>query len=253
MRALWERSAEELRTLPLPAKLAASQILSRLRVWDLATASRVDHFVANSNVTQNRIARHYRRSSVIVNPPIDIDRFTVSGTSDLKGDGYYLVASRAVPYKRVEIAVEAARSVGRRVIVVGGIHKNLPNDPSVVMVGIVDDARLIRLMRNARALLFPQYEDFGMTPLEMNACGKPVIVYGAGGATETVIDGKTGILVPEQSVEAFADGIRRLESLDFNPITLRLHAESFSQANFIERIRSVVFEAWERRFELAGN
>ena len=104
-------------------------------------------------------------------------------------------------------------------------------------------------VRGARALLFPQYEDFGMTPLEMNACGRPVIAFGAGGATETVLDGKTGILVPDQTVEAFATGIRRAEELHFNAVELRKHAELFSRHIFIDQLRTIVYDAWNRRFE----
>jgi len=199
---------------------------------------------------QNRIAKHYGRPSIVLNPPIDTELFTpdpAAAPSD--ANGYYLIASRAVPYKRVDIAVEAARSVGRRVIVVGGVHKDLPDDPAVITLGVVDDARLIGLMRGARALLFPQYEDFGMTPLEMNACGRPVIAFGAGGATETVLDGKTGILVPDQTVEAFATGIRRAEELHFNAVELRKHAELFSRHIFIDQLRTIVYDAWNRRFE----
>jgi glycosyltransferase involved in cell wall biosynthesis len=249
MRALWERSAAELQTLAPLARPAASLLLARLRVWDLAAASRVDTFVANSAVTQARIAKHYRRSSTVLHPPIDVARFTPSNgvARSVDTEPYYLVASRAVPYKRVDVAVAAALAAGRRVIVAGGEHPGLPNDPNVVALGVVDDARLIDLMRGARALLFPQYEDFGMTPLEMNACGTPTIAYGAGGALETVVDGETGVLVPEQTVEAFVAGIRRAESLRFDPAVLRTHAESFSQARFIERLRAIVDEAWDRR------
>jgi glycosyltransferase involved in cell wall biosynthesis len=250
MRALWERSAAELSIFPPPLRLLAGAVLGRLRVWDVSSTSRVDQFVANSRVTQNRIAKHYGRPSIVLNPPIDTELFTpdpAAAPSD--ANGYYLIASRAVPYKRVDIAVEAARSVGRRVIVVGGVHKDLPDDPAVITLGVVDDARLIGLMRGARALLFPQYEDFGMTPLEMNACGRPVIAFGAGGATETVLDGKTGILVPDQTVEAFATGIRRAEELHFNAVELRKHAELFSRHIFIDQLRTIVYDAWNRRFE----
>jgi glycosyltransferase involved in cell wall biosynthesis len=253
MRALWERSAAELTTLPPALRLVAGAVLSRLRVWDVSSTSRVDQFVANSRVTQNRIAKHYGRASIVLNPPIDTERFTPeAGGAPLESNGYYLVASRAVPYKRVDIAVAAARSVGRRVVVVGGAHKNLPDDPAVITLGVVDDSRLIGLMRGARALLFPQYEDFGMTLLEMNACGRPVIAFGAGGAAEIVVDGKTGVLVPDQTVEAFVTGIRRAEELHFNPLELRGHAESFSRSIFIERLRAIVLDAWNRRFESAG-
>jgi glycosyltransferase involved in cell wall biosynthesis len=130
------------------------------------------------------------------------------------------------------------------VIVVGGSHSNIAPGDGIEIRGIVDDATLLDLMRGARALLFPQYEDFGMTPLEMNACGRPTIAYGAGGALETIIDGVTGILVPSQSAAAFADGIRRFESLTFDTDVLRQHAERFSRASFIVGLRDFVRDTW---------
>jgi glycosyltransferase involved in cell wall biosynthesis len=244
MRALWERPAAELATLPRMLRPFASAALGRLRVWDFATASRVDAFLANSVVTQRRISRHYRRESSIMHPPIDVERFTPSPEQSDYQAPYYLVASRAVAYKRVDIAVAAARILGRRLVVVGGNHTGIPAGADVEMLGIVDDAKLLELMRGARALLFPQYEDFGMTPLEMNACGRPVIAYGAGGALETVIDGKTGVLVPEQSVDAFVEGIRRFEGMTFDPTEIRTYAEKFSRRLFIDELRRFVDERW---------
>ena len=251
MRALWERPVAELATLPSMLRPFAAAALGRLRVWDFATASRVDSYLANSVVTQRRIARHYRRESTIMHPPIDIERFTPSPVQFNGQTPYYLVASRAVPYKRVDIAVAAARILGRRLVVVGGNHTGIAAGAGVEMLGIVDDAKLLELMRGARALLFPQYEDFGMTPLEMNACGRPVIAYGAGGALETVIDGKTGVLVPEQSVDAFVEGIRRFEGMTFDPIEIRAYAEKFSRVLFIDELRRFVDEQWnECAFEV---
>lgn len=247
MRALWERPAAELASLPGGLRPFAAAALGRLRVWDAATSSRVDSYLANSVVTQRRIARHYRRESTIMHPPIDVDRFTPSPTYSNGQVPYYLLASRAVPYKRVDIAVAAARILGRRLVVVGGNHTGITAGDGVEVLGIVDDAKLLELMRGARALLFPQYEDFGMTPLEMNACGRPVIAYGAGGALETVVDGKTGVLVPEQSVEAFVEGIRRFEGMSFDPIEIRAYAEKFSRGTFIDELRLFVEARWSER------
>ncbi len=243
MRVLWERSAEELRTLPAPVRPLAAAYLSRLRVWDYAAAGRVDTFVANSTVTKNRIAKHYHRESTLLAPPIDIERFTPATSADGAG-GYYLVAARNVPYKRVDIAVAAAKIAGVPLVVCGGDHPSAQNVPGVRSLGIVDDHQLRTLMREARALLFPQLEDFGMTPLEMNACGRPTIAYGAGGALETVIGGETGILVSEQTPEAFAAAIHRFETMRFAPEVLRAHAERFSRSAFIENMRAIVLDSW---------
>ena len=239
MRALWERTHEELGTLPGFARPLAAAMFGLLRMWDAASASRVDHFVANSRTTRRRIRKHYGRDADVVYPPIDISRFR-PGASREPGD-YYLVASRLVPYKRVDIAVEAARIAGRRLIVVGdgpGRAQCIAGGADVR--GHVSETELIDLMRGARALLFPQHEDFGMTAVEMMACGRPVIAYGRGGAAETVIDGRTGVLVHQQTPEAFAAAIERLETLHIRPEDCRSRAENFSEERFARELHDIV-------------
>lgn len=241
MRALWERPREELATLPPLFRPAAASLFRKLRVWDIASLPRVDFFLANSRTTQQRIRKHYGRDSQIVYPPIDIDRFTPNG--EAPGD-YYLVASRLVPYKRVEVAFEAARIAGRRLVIVGeGPGRAALSARGAELRGHVSDPELIELMRGARALIFPQVEDLGMTPLEMMACGRPVIAFGDGGATETVLDGQTGLLVDEQTPQAFAEAIRRFESIEFTPQACRSWAEQFSPERFQTSLRAAVSAA----------
>ncbi|MGH7706368.1 MAG: glycosyltransferase [Vulcanimicrobiaceae bacterium] len=248
MRALWERPHDELAAIAAPLRPFAERLLSRLRAWDLATAARVDRFVANSATTQRRIRAHYGRDSAIVYPPIDTDRFTPGG----EAQDYYLVASRLVPYKRIDVALAAAAMLGRRVLVAGsaGEDRRLAM-PGVELLGHVDDDRLVALMRGARGLLFPQYEDFGMTPVEMMACGRPVVAYGRGGALETVIDGVTGVLADDQTPLAFASAMRRLESQSWSSERIRRHAERFSKARFNDGLAQIVARAWAQRDEPA--
>lgn len=235
MRALWERPHEEIAALPGALRPAARLLFGRLREWDISTTSRVDQYVANSTTTQKRIRRHWRRESTILYPPIDVDLFTPGGeVSD-----YYLIASRPVAYKHIDIGITAARRLGRRVIVVGGAPRG-PRAEGVEYRGYVSDAELVVLMRGARALLFPQHEDFGMTPLEVNACGRPVVAYGSGGALETVIDGITGTLSAEQDIVSFTAAIARSELLTFEPLRLRAHAEAFARPRFVAALRSLV-------------
>ncbi len=243
MRALWERSVAELHTLPPPLRPPVAALFSHLRVWDVVTASRVQHFVANSRTTQRRIATYYRRESEILYPAIETDKFTPGGEV---GD-YYLVASRPVPYKRVDIAVDATQRLGRKLVVVGGLHAMKRVPPHVTALGHVSDATLRDLMRGTRGLLFPQYEDFGMTPLEVNACGRPVVAYGAGGALDTVVDGETGVLAAQQSVASFVEAIERFERTTFDSERIRQHALRFSRRHFIDRIREIVAVAWAER------
>jgi glycosyltransferase involved in cell wall biosynthesis len=185
-------------------------------------------------VTRTRIAKHYGRSSTVLYPPIDVAKFTPGGT---KSD-YYVVVARPVPYKRIDIAVEAARRMRRRLIVIGGDH--VKTDESVEYVGRVSDERLVDYLRGARGFLSPQEEDFGMALLEASACGTPAVAYRAGGAAETVLDGVTGVFAIEQSVESFVDAINRFECREFDPRQLRRHAESFSKDRFKDAVYRIV-------------
>jgi glycosyltransferase involved in cell wall biosynthesis len=238
MRSLWELPHDEIERAPAMLRPFVKQLLHGLRNWDFNTASRVDQFVANSAITAGRIAKHYRRESVVVHPPIDTERFTPGqGTV---GD-YYLVAARNVPYKRIDLAIAAADKLGRKLIIAGdGTDQLATSSPNVTFLGKVSEAKLLKLMREARALLFPQHEDFGMTVLEMNACGRPVIAYGKGGALETIIDGKTGIIFEEQTVYGLADAMLRSERITFDPVAIRRHAERFSKERFTTSLRRIV-------------
>ena len=251
MRALWERPFEELRTLPTPARPIAAALLRQLRTWDYVSAARVDEFLVNSETTRARVAKHYGRESTVLHPPIDVDRFAPSDDDGGNGAGdYYLVASRLVPYKRVDLAVSATAALGRQLIVVGagpGIADL--RAPHVTYKGHVSDAELVTLMQRARAMIFPAFEDFGMAPVEMMACGRPVVAFGRGGACETVVDGVTGILAPDQTVDAFVEAILRLERTHFVSARIRAHAEGFSRGRYIAALRRFAFEGYARMAE----
>lgn len=246
MRALWERSFDEIHSLPGFARPFATASLRSLRAWDYATAARVDTFIANGSTTQRRIAKHYGRESTVLHPPIDVERFRPGGEPEA-GD-YYLVASRLVPYKRVDLAVAATGALGRRLVVVGGGsgESAVRGAAHVDYRGHVSDRELLELMRGARALIFPAYEDFGMAPVEMMACGRPVVAYGAGGVSETVIGGVTGVFAADQSVAAFVDALERFERTAFDRGRIRAHAETFSQQRFQDALRSLVSDAFQR-------
>jgi glycosyltransferase involved in cell wall biosynthesis len=245
MRALWERPFAELRSVSPLVRPFAAETMRRLRIWDYVTAARVDVFLANSRTTQSRIAKHYRRESIVVNPPIDIDRFT-PGNDAGEGD-YYLVVSRLVPYKRVDLAIAATAALGRRLVIAGGgpDQRVLAGAAHVDYRGHISDEELLHLMRGARAMIFPANEDFGMAPVEMMACGKPVVAYGAGGAAETVIDGVTGVFAEQQTVAAFVDALERFERTTFDRARIRAHAESYSERRFQATLRAHVDAAFE--------
>jgi len=205
-----------------------------LRMWDVATADRVDHYIANSENVRRRIQRHYRREAKVIWAPVDTQRLRLSE----KADDYYLVVSALVPYKRVDLAIAAAAKLGRRLVVVGTGPERAALErgagPGVQFLGWQSDEQVRDWYAGCRALLFPGEEDFGIVPLEAQACGKPVVAFGRGGALETVVDGETGVFFNEQTVEALAAAMTRLERERerFVPARIRAHALKFDRAEF---------------------
>ena len=238
-RYLWDQYHELTRGArgkPLVA-LAASW----LRMWDRLAADRVDLFVANSETVAARIRRYYGREPVIVYPPVDTRRVRPDG---LPPDDFLLVVARLVPNKRVDLAVQAATRLGRRLVVVGDGPERRRLErmagASVQFVGARPDAEVARLYARARAFVFPGLDDFGIAPVEAQAAGRPVVAYGRGGATETVADGVTGLFFAEQTVDAVVDALERLDRQRFDPADCRRSAERFDAAVFRRRMREVV-------------
>jgi glycosyltransferase involved in cell wall biosynthesis len=247
MRALWERTHAEINGMPGFMAGSIRRFFTELRLWDYIAAARVDQFIANSTITRRRIAAFYRRDAVVITPPIETERFTVGNVP--AGD-YYLVASRNVPYKKIDLAIAAAEQLGRRLIVMGeGTDKLTSSSPLIEFRGKVSGDEFLNLMRGAKALLAPQIEDFGMSILEANACGRPVIALARGGALETLIDGHTGVLFEEQTVESLTDAIIRFERTAFDTAAIRRNAERFSQERFIANVRELVLRVHNERLQ----
>ncbi len=220
-------------------RAALGAVRPYLKQFDLRTASGPDRLIANSRTVQQRIRNVWSRASEVIHPPVDTEFFTPSS----RGPGdYYLIVSPLEPYKRVDLALEAFRGLQRRLVAVGGgtLERQLRTiaGPNVELAGHVSDERLRELYRNCRALLFPTNEDFGLTPLEAQACGRPVVAYGDGGATETVADGETGVLFNPQTPEGLRDAIARFESMRFDPSHCRQHSLAFSAARFRARMEA---------------
>ncbi len=236
-----------------PVRLLMPPVAAVLRRWDRATAARVHHFVAISRFVADRIARCYGRAAEVIYPPVDVQRFRLS---DESGE-FYLIVSALTPYKRVDLAVEAANRLGFRLLVVGSgpEERRLKAlaGPTVEFLGWRSDQEVAELYGRCRALLFPGIEDFGIVPLEAMASGKPAIAFGRGGVLETVVpwepgnDATTGFLFAEQTVDALVDAVRRFEANGhrLNPKTLRAHAEAFDRPLFKERIAAWVARRWE--------
>jgi glycosyltransferase involved in cell wall biosynthesis len=223
------------------ATLGLRRYMRRLARWDAETAARVDRFVANSHHVAARIRRYYNRVASVVHPPVDTAFFTPDGRSS---DNYLLVVSALVPYKRLDLAIAAAQAAGLPLRIVGrgpelGRLRRLAG-PDVAFLGSLTNEEIRELYRHAAALLLPGEEDFGMVPVEAQACGCPVLALARGGALETVVDGVTGVLVDESSVSAFADGIARVRRLQVDVAALRANAERFSEAAFLSGMTETV-------------
>lgn len=222
----------------------ASPALSYIRLWDYFASQRVDTYLTISRYVARRIHKYYRRTAVVIPPPVDVRRFAVHEDDD----GYYLIVSRLVPYKRVDVAIAACERLGRKLVIVG----TGPEEEElrrcagslVTFLGFVPDNRLVELYAGARALLFPQEEDFGITPLEAAASGKPTIAYRAGGALETVIDGITGVFFDRQTAEALATAIAACERHVWDAALIRHQAERFRREIFLRRMAEVVHNQW---------
>lgn len=223
----------------------ASQLYrSYLRMWDKLAADRVDYFIANSQFVARRIKKYYHRDSVVINPPVDINRFSISPEV---GD-YYLIVSRLRPYKKVDIAVQAFNRLGLPLYIIGYGEEEerlkAMAKPNIKFLGNVSDQEVVKYISRCKAFINPQEEDFGITIIEAMAAGRPVIAYAAGGAMETVIPGQTGVLFDEQSWEALSDTVIHFNSSEFDPKIIRQHAEQYDTIHFNERIRSFIERSW---------
>lgn len=222
-----------------------SPMISRLRAWDLDSAARVDYYIAISHNVARRIRKFYRRDAAVIYPPVDTARYAPVGSEHVQD--YLLVVSRFVGYKRVDLAVQACSRLGLPLKVVGGgpEEKALRRmaGPTVEFLGHLSDNEVAARYASCRALIFAGEEDFGLTPLEAMASGRPVVAYGAGGALETVVDGRTGILFGEQTVDSLADALTRLDDCDFIPEELTNHALRFDTRVFSEHIKRFIEEA----------
>lgn len=248
MRYLWDQYHAYRDGLGRANRLAFSLLSSRLRVWDAVSANRVDHFVANSNFVAQRVRRWWRREAEVVHPPVDLDAYRPAPAPGPEAP--YLFLSELVPYKRADLAVEACRRLGRplRVVGQGPELERLKRQagPGTEFLGRAPVAAMPGLYRDCRALLFPGVEDFGIVPLEAMASGRPVIAFGRGGALDTVRDGETGVLFPEQSAEGLAAAIERFErevEPRLEPETLAAQAARFGPEAFRAAMWSAIRRA----------
>jgi glycosyltransferase involved in cell wall biosynthesis len=212
-----------------------SVLVQALRHWDLSASREPDHFIANSRTVAARILQAYGRHAEVIHPPIDIRRFKPAS----EHEDYYLVLARLVSYKRIDLAIEACNLLGRSLLVIGEgpdrARLQKLAGATITFAGRLSDREVERHASRCRAVLFPGEEDFGMVPLEVAAAGRPAIAYRAGGATETIVDGVSGVFFNRQEAASLVEAIERFEKRDWCPEAIRRHAESFSIDAFQNR------------------
>ena len=250
MRYVWDMRTDYVGPgrLGAPARLMAGFAAHYLRNWDVASAARVDRFIANSQHVRRRILKYYRREARVIHPPVAVNRFRVGSGSG----GYFLTVSALVPYKRLDIAVAACSRLGLRLVVTGdGPELNRLKRMAGKTIEFVRPQtieELVKLYSDAEALIHPGEEDFGICIVEAQASGRPVIAYNRGGALETVIpdgDDRTGVFFGEQNPEALCETLKVFDPGRFNPAAARRNAERFGKERFIQEISQFVSQAWQ--------
>lgn len=254
MRYLWDMFHQYQQDAGPVSRVLFTLSAHYVRMWDLATASRVDHFVASSSNGATRIRKYYRRDAKVIYPPVDLSSFSLTNGQD----DFYLVVSPLVQYKRVDLAVDACNVLKRRLVVIGE-GEQLPAlraacGPTITLLGFQPDSVVREHYRRCRAFLFPGEEDIGLTPIEAQASGRPVIAYGRGGALETV-DGffvgepprpesATGVFFSQQSVQSLVEAIQVFESVEarFSPALIRAQVERFDVSRFRTEMTQFVVE-----------
>ncbi|TAM75863.1 glycosyltransferase family 4 protein [bacterium] len=230
-----------------PCEPLARPLVRRLANWDRAAAQRPTALVANSRNTAERIRHWYGRDAYVVHAPIDLDRFEVGPG---KGD-YALIISRLLPYKRIDLAIEGCRLAGVPLLVAGTGPaeerlREAAKGTTTTMLGYVEDDALRVLLGNARVVVLPGAEDYGLVPLEAAAAGRPTVAYAAGGALETVVPGVTGAFFREETAVSLAEALCAFDSRHYDSSALRAHAERFSPQRFIQRLQEIVEEVREK-------
>jgi glycosyltransferase involved in cell wall biosynthesis len=230
--------------------LAARLVAKLYKQWDFQAAQRVDHFIAISSEIQQRIRHYYQRESTIIYPPAEVERFEPSATIE----DYFLIVSRLIPYKRIDLAVQACTKLGLPLLI-GGKGRDRERleamaGPTVKFLGYVPDEDLPDLMARCRAFIFPGLEDFGITPVQAQAAGRPVIAFKGGGALDYVLPGKTGIFFEEQSVDSLIQALQSFDEYSYKPATLRTHAMQYDSSVFKQAITRYIEQADKSRLNV---
>lgn len=242
MRYVWDMYFDYRATAGTLKRWLMLPLIHYLKMWDYVSAGRVDHFIANSHFVAGRIAKHYRRSADVIHPPVATADFSPSSGHE----DFYLVLGQLVGYKRVDIAVAAFNSLGRRLVIIGEGEALADLErlagANVEVLGHQPFSVIKDHLAKCRALIFPGVEDFGIVPVEAMACGKPVIAYKVGGALETVVDGVTGLFFDQQTSDSLIDAVQRFEAVEssFNSLRIAEHARTFDKEIFKKKISEFI-------------
>jgi glycosyltransferase involved in cell wall biosynthesis len=254
MRYVWDLQEQYLKDSGLNKGLKgvyAKYVLNNIRKWDVSNSENVTYFIANSNHIAERIKRIYNREATVIYPPVDVDVFTLEENKK----EYYFTASRMVSYKKTLLIVEAFNELPHLKLVVAGSGPEFNTikkiaKSNITLIGHIDRLELKTLMQEAKAFIFAAEEDFGIVPVEAQACGTPVIAFEKGGVLETVVKDKTGVFFKEQSVQSLKEAILNFATLEFNPKEIREHALKFSKERFEREIKAFVDEKYEEHQNL---
>jgi glycosyltransferase involved in cell wall biosynthesis len=239
MRWCWNyREYVEREQLGAMARRVLPFLITGLRMWDQVSAMRVDHFIANSPVVAARIQKYYRRDAVVIPPPVEVSRFSFD--PGIEREDYFLIVSRLIPYKRIDLAIEACNRLHLPLVIIGAGRdmerlKRMAG-PTIRFLGRLSDQEVLHYYARCRAFLFPGEEDFGITPLEAQASGRPVIAYGRGGSLASIVEGITGEFFYEQTVDSLAAVLASFEERRYKSQTIRNHALEFDTSRFRRRI-----------------
>jgi len=252
-RYIWDYTHQYINELPYNKyfKKVISLVLNYIRIWDKAAADRVDVFIANSRTVKRRIAKYYKRDSIVIYPPVEMDLFGIAE----KQDDYFLIGGRLAPYKRVDIVIEAFRELNLPLKIFGDgvdlnrLKKIAVGCDKIEFLGRISEGEKAEVYSRCQAFINPQEEDFGITVIEAMACGRPVIAFRQGGATETVIEGVNGTFFEEQTVPALIKAVRSFNSRQYNPPEVRETAQKYSKVRFQKEIKDFIEEEYKKSYE----
>jgi glycosyltransferase involved in cell wall biosynthesis len=249
IRYAWDLYHQYLNDMGLKSGLKgmyAKYVLHKIRLWDQLSSNRVDHFIANSNYIKDRIAKTYNREATVIYPPVDTDYFSLKQEKE----EYYFTVSRMINYKKIDVIVEAFNNMPDKKLIVAGDGPELKKilkmaKGNIEIKGYLGREENKKYMQNAKAFVFAAKEDFGIAPVEAQACGTPVIAFNKGGALETVVEHKTGVFFNEQNAASLQRAVQQFELVTFNPETIREHALQFSTQRFEKEMKAFVDAKWQ--------